>query len=190
MQFVEDAKLNAEEGLPVDDMLKIETVDLGGADVKRLVVDFTVLPEEDLASEGIPPGVFNKPIMFYYGITGDNYLVLSTYADLADEYDTTDTVANNKSVIEAQTYINDYPYALTYISVDEAMLYVDGFITTMEAVEGPMDDEFKEGYSKAKEYLAPIKYLVSASKKVENVAEGSMFLRIAEGAPEPEEVAE
>ncbi|MFC1656099.1 DUF3352 domain-containing protein [Patescibacteria group bacterium] len=179
-----------ESEIDIEEVLKKDTVDLAGKDVNRVQVDFTSLTEEQLEEAGLPEGIFSEPIEFYYGITGDDYFVISTRSGLDSDFEDAEKVSANDDVVESQKYTKGYPYQLTFISVDETMLYVDSFVELMQLIEGPFDKEQKEAYEKVKAYLAPIKYLVGANKKVENVAEGLLFLRMEEVEVEADEDTE
>jgi hypothetical protein len=177
-QFVEGMIAEAPEGLDASEIIKKEVVEVGDSELNRVQFDFTNLTEEQLFEAGLPQDFFIEPMELYYGITSDNYFVLSTRTDLAADFESGITVAENEKIIEAQTYLNGYPYQLTYISIEEIAIYVDTFIGLMEKIEGPMPEESKEAYEKVMKYIAPIKYLVGANKKVENIVEGMMFIKM------------
>jgi len=177
-QAVASMLANAPEELDAAKIIRKDTVMLGDSEVDRVVFDVSGLSEEELLAAGLPSGIFVEPVEIYYGMTDENYFLLSTYTGLDKDYGTTVTVAENEKIKESQDYLKGYEYGISYISIEETMNYVDTFVGFMELVEGPMGDEFKTGFDKVKSYLAPIKYLVAGDKKVENVAEGTMFVKM------------
>lgn len=190
MQQGVDAMLaDAPEELDAANILIKDTVILGNSEVNRVAFDVTGLSDEQLLEAGLPSGVFVEPFEIYYGLTDENYFLLSTYSGLDEDYETTMTVAENPMVQDAQKYLEGYPYGLSYISVQEVMNYVDTFVGFMELVEGPMGDDVQAGLDKVKAYIAPIKYLTAGNKQVENIAEGLMFVKMEQPVVE-EEVAE
>lgn len=177
-QAVESAFMDAPEDLDVASILKKDTVTLGKSEINRVSFDITGLSEEQLLEAGLPSGVFPEPVEMYYGMTDEDYFLFSTYTGLDKDYEKTTSVAENNFVKESRNYIKDYPYQLTYISVEEVMNYVDTFVGFMQLIEGPMGKDVQEGLDKVKSYLAPIKYMVAGNKKVENIAEGGMFVKM------------
>ena len=173
-------------------ILTKEIVSMGetGDKLNKLSIDFTALTEEELAEVDIPLGLFNEPIEIYYGLTKNNLFVFSTYTGLADEWGQKElTVAENPDVKESIGYLKDYPYQLSYVNIEELVKYADRFIELMEAVKGQkLPKDVAEAIAKAREYLAPIKYLVGGNQKVENIAEGMMFIKMEK--PEVPEEAE
>jgi hypothetical protein len=186
-QGVEAMLADAPEELDAASILRKDTVMLGNSEIDRVVFDVTHLSEEQLLEAGLPSGVFVEPFELYYGLTDENYFLFSTYSGLEADYEGTVTVAGNPVIIEAQTYLKGYEYGLSYISIEETMNYVDAFVGFMELVEGPMGKDVEEGMKKVRAYVAPIKYLVAGNaKSEENVAEGTMFVKMEQ--PEVEEV--
>lgn len=180
---------DAPEELDATNILRKDTVMLGDSKIDRVVFDVSNLSDEELLEAGLPSGVFVEPFKIYYGITDENYFLFSTYTGLDEDYSVTVTVAENEVIKESQKYLKGYEYQLSYISIEETMNYVENFIGFMELVEGPMGKGVEEGIKKVKAYLAPIKYIVAGNKKSdENVAEGTMFVKIEQ--PEEEVVAE
>ncbi|MBA4336417.1 hypothetical protein C0416_01405 [bacterium] len=177
-QAVASMLVNAPEELDTTKIIIKDTVMLGDSEIDRVVFDVSNLSDEELLTAGLPSGIFVEPVEIYYGMTDEKYFLFSTYTGLDKDYGTTVTVAKNEKIKESQNYLKGYEYQLTYISVEEIMNYVDTFVGFMELIEGPMGDEVKTGLEKVKSYVAPIKYLVAGDKKVENVAEGTMFVKI------------
>jgi len=56
----------------------------------------------------------------------------------------------------------------------------------MELAGNEMPEAFTKGYTKVKNYLAPIKYIVGGNKKVGNIAEGMVFIKVVEPETESE----
>ena len=177
-QAVESMLANAPENIDAENVVRKDKVTLGKSEINRVALDFTSLSDEELLDAGLPSGIFVEPIEFYYGLTDENYFLISTYTGLDKDYDNTITVAENEKVKEAQTYLDGYKYQLSYISVDEIVKYVDTFVGYMEVVDGPIDENARKKLDKVKSYLAPIKYLVGSNKKEENVVEGLMFVKM------------
>ncbi|MBU1446325.1 DUF3352 domain-containing protein [Patescibacteria group bacterium] len=184
LQGIEMMKMNAtNEDVNFDEILKHEIVQLGenpGNTLTRVSLDFTGLTEAQLADANLPAGVFTEPFELYYGITANNYFVISTYAGLDKAWDNELTVAENEMIKDAQTHLKNYPYQLSYFSIDETVLYIDQFIEFMKISGNEMPEDFNAAYAKAKTYLAPIKYIIGGNKKVENIAEGMVFIKLAE----------
>jgi hypothetical protein len=190
-QAVAGFMMSAPEDIPAEEVIVKDTVEMGGSEINRVKVDFTVLSDEQLMAAGLPKGVFVEPIELYYGMTSDDYFLISTYVGLNEEFDSSVKVAENEKIKEGSKYLAGYPYQLSYISVDEAVKYVDTFIELLEKVQGPMPKDFSEGYGKVKQYLAPVKYFIGGNQKPdENTVEGMMFLKIEEVEEDVEESAE
>ncbi len=181
---------NENSEIDIEEILKKDTVNLAGKEVNRVQIDFTSLTGEQLEEAGLPEGLFSEPIEFYYGITGNDYFVVSTRTGLDSDFKDAEKVSSNNDVAESQKYIKGYPYQLTFISIDETTVYVDNFVKLMQLIEGPFDEKQKEAYEKVKSYFAPIKYLVGASKKMENVMESLLFFRLEESEGDTEDAAE
>ena len=143
-------------------------------------IDFTQLTEEELKTAEIPAGLFNEPLEIYYGLTKNNLFVFSTYTGLKEEWGKKElTVAENPAVKESMIYLNNYPYQFSYLNIDETVKYAERFIVLMEGVKGDsIPKDVAEAFQKVKNYLAPIKYLVGGNQKVENIAEGMMFIKM------------
>jgi len=182
-----DVVLN--QGDPMlEKIVKLEPVKMQNTDdeLTRFSIDLTQLTDEEKLEAGMSEGLFNAPMEVYYGVTKDNLFVFSIYTGLDKELGSENTVAANEKIKESMTYLKDYPYQLSYVSIDEVVLYVDKFIELMTVIQGEMPKDVAEGYAKAKQYLAPIKYLVGGNKKVENIAEGMMFIKMEKPAVKEE----
>lgn len=194
-QAVESMKQNMPKELDADTILRKDTVRLGDSDVNRVSFDVSTLSEEELLNAGLPSGVFIEPIEIYYGLTDQEYFLFSTYTGLDTKYETAVRISEDEHIKEAQAYLKDYPYQISYISIEETIKYVKNFVSFIELVEGPMDEEAQEMFNKVMSYFEPITYLVGSSQKTDNVAEGMMFVKIEqpttneEGEEETEEVA-
>lgn len=184
LQGLEMLKTNAtNKALDFDEILKHEVVQLGenpNNTLTRVSLDFTSLTEAQLEDLNVPTNAFPEPFSFYYGVTANDYFVLSTYSKLDEAWGNEVTVAENEIIKEAQTHLKNHPYQLSYFSIEETVLYVDQFINFMEIAGNEMPEEFTEAYAKVKTYLAPIKYIVGGNKQVENIAEGMVFIKVVE----------
>lgn len=195
-QGLQAAYANGSEDLPIDKILTKDTVTLGGNEVHRIRFDISGLSAEELRAAALPEGIFDEPVEFYYGLTGEDYFIFSTVAGLNNKYGAIASVAENPRIIEAQSMVEGYPFQLTYFSIEEGLVYAEEFISLMEAVQGPIPDDVREGFDKVAQYLEPVKYLVGANKKSEeSVAEGLMFIKIenpnaAETSEEADETEE
>lgn len=185
-QAVESMKQNMPKELDADTILYKETVSLGDSDVNRVSFDVSTLSEEELLNAGLPSGVFIEPIEIYYGLTDQEYFLFSTYTGLDTKYETAVRVSEDENIKEAQAYLKDYPYQISYISIEETIKYVKNFVSFIELVEGPMDEEAQEMFNKVISYFEPIKYLVGSSQKADNVAEGMMFVKMEQPATNEE----
>ena len=190
LQAVESMRENMPKELDANTILRKDTVNLDGSEVNRVVFDVSTLSEEELLNAGLPSGVFIEPIEIYYGLTDKQYFVFSTYTGLDEKYETEVRVADDEKIKEAQTYLDGYKYQISYFSVEETIKYVNNFVSFFELVEGPMGEEAQATFNKVMSYFEPITYLVGSNKKIDNVAEGMMFVKMKqpETTKEPEEI--
>lgn len=178
--MVDEMIATAPDGVDGAKVFKLDTAKIGGQNVNRLTIDINAMPAEELEDADLPMGFFNEPIEFFYGITGDNYLVISTYADLESEYGTTSTVSRDTGFIAAQNKVADYDFGISYISVEMILDYVDDIVAEMEIAGGPMSQYEREQYEMIMSYIRPIKYIVSASGAVNSaeIMKGMLFIGI------------
>jgi len=179
-EIVDELIATAPDGIDGAKVFKLDTVKIGGNDVNRLTIDFSILPEEELENELLPMGFFDKPIEFFYGITGDNYLMLSTYADLEIEYGSSTTVATNDSLASARNRISDYRYGVSYANVEMILDYVEEVVVEMETINGPMSEYEREEYEMIMSDIRPIKYIISANGTMNSaeIMKGMFFINI------------
>jgi hypothetical protein len=167
-QAHEEMLLHSPPAIDAEAIIKKEIVSIGKSDLHKLSFDFSQMSDEDLLAAGLPSGIFTEPIEIYYGLTGNNYFVISTYTGLDEKFGNVVNVSDVNEIQKARTILKDYPYNLSYMSVEEGFKYVDQVMTDMEKVEGPMDEEAKEAYNAVREFFAPIKYMVGADKLEES----------------------
>ncbi|MBN1494113.1 DUF3352 domain-containing protein [Candidatus Peregrinibacteria bacterium] len=178
-QLVETLKKESLQ-VPAGKIIAKETVETNRGNINKVSFNFSDLSKEELDALNLPSGFFTEPVEVWYGLTRDNLFVFSTLAGLDEGLNSENTVDKNPLIVEAMGHIKDYPCQLSYISIDEAVIYAERFIETMILIEGEPPKDVSEGFAKVKEYLAPVKYLVGGNQKVENIAEGMMFIKIGE----------
>lgn len=173
-QAYEDMLVHAPPSLDAEAIIKKEPATIGKSDLHKLSFDFSQMSDEDLLAAGLPSGIFTEPIEFYYGLTANDYFILSTYTGLDKNFGNVVNVSDVNEIQKGRTMLKDYPYNLSYMSVEEAFKYVDQVMTDMEKVQGPMDEEASEAYNAVREFFAPIKYMIGADKLEESAA----FVRV------------
>jgi hypothetical protein len=190
MQQAYDAMVaNAGPEVDIAKIVKKEVVEVGSSEMNRFSLDFSNLTEQELLAAGLPSGIFTEPVELYYGLTNNDYFVVSTLTglDKVFEEDEFVSVGSNMHVESGREFIKDYPYNLSYISVDEAFEYVDQILDDMEKVEGPMDEEGRKAYEMVRDFFEPIKYMIAGDQKMQSAA----FLKMQKPEPktdvEPEE---
>ncbi|MBU1446324.1 S-layer homology domain-containing protein [Patescibacteria group bacterium] len=161
--MVDEMVATAPDGIDGAKVFKLDTVKVGGRDVHRLTIDFNAIPASELEDADLPMGFFGEPIEFFYGITSDNYLVISNYADLEQEYGSTTTVSRDAGLTSAKSNISDYEFGISYINVTTILDYVDSVIAEMEIMNGAMSVDEREEYEMIMSYIRPIKYIISAN---------------------------
>ncbi len=159
----------ASSDVDINRFLSKDVVAIGKSEINRMSFDFSTMTEEELLAAGLPSGLFTEPIEIYYGLTVNNYLIISTYSGLDKDFGEVKTIGENAEIIAAREMFKDYPYNLSYVAVDEAFKYVDVLFESMEKVQGPMDDKAREAYELVKTYFAPIKYMIGVDKVDESV---------------------
>jgi hypothetical protein len=170
-QIYDEMLANPDPGMNIEKMIKKEVVQVGKSDMNKFSFDFSAMSDAELLAAGLPSGIFTEPIEFYYGLTNNNYFVLSTYSGLDKDFgDGFVSVGSTLEVEEGRELIKDYPYNLSYISVEETFKYVDRIFADMEKVEGPMDEKDRKAYELVKAFLAPIKYMIAADQKMQSAA--------------------
>jgi len=178
-------------GTAPEKIIEKSVVETNRGNLNRVSFKFNELTDEEMDKIDFPKGFFTEPVEIYYGLIDDNDLfVFSTLTGLDKELNMDTSVVENPYIIEAMGYTKDYPYQLSYLSVEEALKYADRFVEIMTVLEGNPPKDVAEGFAKVKEYLAPIKYLVGGNQKVENIAEGLMFIKMEKPAEEVEAPAE
>jgi len=171
---------SAEPGVEVEKMVNKSVVKVGNSDMNRFSFDFSGMSDEELLAAGLPSGIFTEPIEFYYGLTTNNYFVVSTYSGLDKDFgDGFVSVGSTVEVEEGRQYIEDYPYNLSYISIEEGFNYIDQIFAAMELVEGPMDDEDREAYELVRDFLSPIQYMIGGDQEL--MSAGFLRFKGAEG---------
>ncbi|MFC1810507.1 DUF3352 domain-containing protein [Patescibacteria group bacterium] len=155
---------SAEPGIDVATIVRKEVVQVGKSELNKFSFDVSGMSDEELLAAGMPSGIFTEPIELYYGLTVNDYFIFSTYSGLDKDFDNFVSVGSLIEVQEGREYVKDYPYNLSYISVEEAFKYVDQIFTAMEKVEGPMDEEALEAYGLVRDFLAPVKYMIGSDK--------------------------
>ncbi|MFC1599850.1 DUF3352 domain-containing protein [Patescibacteria group bacterium] len=176
LQAYDGMMMDAPKGVDAEKVIVKDKAVIGKSEINRMSFNFSEMSEEELLAAGLPSGIFSEPIEFYYGLTINNYLILSTYSGLEDSYGDVMTVGDTNAVEDGRELLKDYPYNLSYVSFEEGFKYVDQIFEDMEKVQGPMDDEAKEAYEAVREFFAPVKYMVGADQKEESVA----YVRIEE----------
>ncbi len=190
-QIYDQMLANPDPGMDIEKMVKKEVVQVGKSDMNKFSFDFTGMSDAELLAAGLPSGIFTEPIEFYYGLTNNNYFVISTYSGLDKEFgDGFVSVGSSLNVEEGRELIKDYPYNLSYISFEEAFKYVDQIFADMEKVEGPMDEKTREAYDTVKAFLAPFKYMIAADQKMQSATFLKMEAVASEEAPSDEAPAE
>lgn len=177
-EAVEGMKADAPAEIDTDKFIRKDKVTIGKSEINRVSFDFSTMTDDELKDAGLPSGVFTEPIEFFYGLTAKNYFILSTLSGLNTKMGSEINVDSVEELKEARSYLKDYPYGISYISVGETVKYIDDFITVIETVQGPMDKDFTEGYAKLKNYLAPVKYITAGNKKLDNIAEALLFVKM------------
>jgi len=176
-----DGMLATEEpGVDVAQMVKKEVVEVGKSDINKFSFDFSSMTDEELLAAGLPSGIFTEPIEFYYGLTTNNYFVVSTYSGLDKNFEDFVSVGSVMEVEEGRKYIKAYPYNLSYISFEEGFKYVDQVLEAMEKVEGPMDEEARKAYELVKGFFAPIQYMIAGDQEEQSAG----FLKMKAGVKE------
>ncbi len=177
LQQAYDAMLaNAGPGVNVakilTDVVKKEVVEVGSSEMNRFSLDFSDMTEQELLAAGLPSGIFTEPVELYYGLTNNDYFVVSTYSGLDEVFaqDEFVSVASSMEVEQGGEFIKDYPYNLSYISVEEAFKYVDRVMEDMEKVEGPMDEESRKAYEMVHDFFAPFKYMIAGDGEMQSAA--------------------
>lgn len=178
--MVDEMIATAPDGVDGAAVFKLDTARIGGRNVNRLTIDINAMPESELEDADLLMGFFDEPIEFFYGITGDDYLVISTYADLESEYGTTSTVSRDAGFSAARNKVADYDFGISYISVEMILDYTDDVVAEMEITEGPMPDYEREQYEMIMSYIRPIKYIVSANGAMTSaeIMKGMLFVGI------------
>lgn len=159
----------ASSNVDINRLLTKDVVEIGKSEIHKMSFDFSTMTEEELLAAGLPSGLFTEPIEIYYGLTVNNYLLISTYTGLDVDFGEVKTIGDNTEIIAAREMFKDYPYNLSYVSVDKAFEYVDVLFESMEKVQGPMDDKTREAYELVKSFLAPIKYMIGVDKVDESL---------------------
>lgn len=149
--------------------LSKDVVEIGKSEIHKMSFDFSTMTEEELLAAGLPSGIFTEPIEIYYGLTVNNYLLISTYSGLDEDFGEVKTVGDNAEILAGREMFKDHPYNLSYVSVSETFEYIDVLFEAMEKVQGPMDEESREAYELVKAYFAPIKYMIGVDKVDESV---------------------
>jgi hypothetical protein len=155
-----------------------DTVIVDGATLNRVSIDLTAVPQEELSEFEMFEGLLTEPIEFYYGLTSDNYVVLSLYSGFDTVYGNVGTVSSNADIRAGLANLTGYPNGLSYMSLENMLTYVDMLIVEIEKTD-PMPAEMKEGYTQVMDYLNPIKYIISAEKEfIDGLPGGLMFVKI------------
>jgi S-layer homology domain len=178
--MVDEMIATAPDGVDGAAVFKLDTARIGGQNVNRLTIDINAMPAEELEDADLPMGFFDEPIEFFYGITGDDYLVISTYADLESEYGTTSTISRDAGFSAARNQVADYDFGISYINVEMILDYADDVVAEMEIVGGPMSEYEREQYEMIMSYIRPIKYIISANGAVNSaeIMKGMLFIGI------------
>lgn len=170
-QVYDEVLANPDPGMDIEKMIKKEVVQVGKSDMNKFSFDFTGMSDAELLAAGLPSGIFTEPIEFYYGLTNNNYFVISTYSGLDKDFgEGFVSVGSTMEVSEGRELIKDYPYNLSYISFEEAFKYIDQIFTDMEKIEGPMEEDGREAYELIKAFLSPVKYMIAADQKMKSAS--------------------
>jgi len=166
-----------------DKVFTKEKISINGRTFHKVTIDYSSLTDAVLENplyDMIPPinEITDDPVEFYYGITDKNYLVLTTYSDYDVDYNNVKSVKETPEIDFAMEHTTGYPYGLTYVSVENAMGYIDRLVSFMEEKYGPMGERDSKDYDLIMDYLAPIKYMVGGNAKIDDKLEGMIFIRM------------
>jgi len=119
LQSYDGMMVGVPEGIDVEKVIVKDKAVIGKSEIHRMSFDFSEMSEEQLLAAGLPSGIFTEPIEIYYGLTVNNYLILSTYSGLEDAYGDVMTVGDVNPVEDGRELLKDYPYNVTYMSIEE-----------------------------------------------------------------------
>jgi hypothetical protein len=162
----------------LDGLITKDTVNVDGANLHRVTVDIASLPQEELAELGPVADFFTTPVEFYYGITSDDYVVIALYSGFDSVYGQVPAISENQSVTEGMNYVEDYPNGLGYVSVNNAVNYINDIISALEENTEPMPADTKESYNEFMSYFDIVEYIITGEKEFAEFGGGLMFIKI------------
>lgn len=164
--IVELDALLTSQGSEVSGLLKRDIELVGGGGLHKVYVDWKALSPELLAQVSAVPGfdITKTPIELYYGVTGDNMLVIAFYPDFAAAYDN-EPLAEDEVYSEAVDKLGEnYGYAVSYFRtqplIDLFTRYFD--IAKNTGFVSEIDEKDYDLY--VNQLIATFKYLISSAK--------------------------
>ncbi len=153
-------------------------VDFKGNKVNKISYDLSKLSAEALSEIGVPAGMTNLAIEFYYGVTGDNVFLVTLHQNLDKLYGKSSLSGSSEYKNALNEIGSEYQQgALAYLNTAPAWALADRFVEAIYADSQDSSSD-KQEYEEIKAHFQPLKTVIFGSKASRTESFGAGYISI------------